>query len=147
MREWRFMMNELSGCDKCPMSTEETIQGRPVPVYHCKLSGYDNGDYQVENNQVKISRPKWCPITEVKAGGAGNTVATDKPFIATSGGSGNYAIPTYPKPAPYTGGYPPCYKESSCGGIGSRACPLNTDYDYEKFKHMKKDGCPYRSQS
>ena len=145
MKEWRFMMNELSGCDKCPMSTKETVQGRPVPIYHCKLSGYDNGDYQVENNQVKINRPKWCPISEVKAGAAGNTTTTDKPFIATSGGSGPCVIPTYPRPEPYEGGYPPCYKESKCGGMGRSACPMSSDYDYERYKHSRKEGCPYRS--
>ena len=51
----------------------------------------------------------------------------------------------YPKPEPYMGGYPPCYKESLCGGMGERACPMNQNYDYNTYKYFYKEGCPYRS--
>ena len=54
-------------------------------------------------------------------------------------------IKEYPKPEPYTGGYPPCYKESICGGMGERACPMNQNYDHNAYKYIRKDGCPYRS--
>lgn len=51
----------------------------------------------------------------------------------------------YPRPEPYMGGYPPCYKESLCGGMGERACPMNQNYDYNTYKYSYKEGCPYRS--